>query len=269
MRGLYIYNILAVVALSLCGCSANEAEVVVEGYGRVAFDVTTQAKLPTTATRSDMFELPARYTPSVEDMTLRVVADNLEFDESYESVAEYNELLPYLPAGDYTAFVVNGAEESAQFSGSVAFTAVARRLDAQESLVATLQNSALTCEPTESFLGYFAGGATLVVSTESGERFTFEYGEESSDDLEIYFVDAGLDIYLEGEGTKQAATESGRAETVTFAKQKIGTTAATTMSRIEVDASGAGGASLKITLNDTITEFIESELELNPFALTL
>ncbi|MFI3328375.1 MAG: DUF4493 domain-containing protein [Rikenellaceae bacterium] len=273
----YLYNIMF-AALLLTGCvKSGEALVGTSaeaGYGKVALNVATQSTIATrTSGESDRFELPEEYIPTADEIELRIVGTYLdvdddlkqkEYDQTFESVAAYNELLPYIPAGDYTASVYHEGEAGAIFAGEVAFTVVARRLDAEESLTAVLQNSGLRVEATTIFLGYFGGGATLVISTSAGDEFTFVY--PTDEEPTILFVDAELELYLEGEATKQPTTESGRAETVTLTKQKIGTTAATTISRIEVDAAAAGGATITVKLNDTITSYTESDLELNPFS---
>ncbi len=267
----YIYNIVAVALLfASCVKGGDSAGIYVAeaGFGKVAFNVATESSV---ATRSDKFELPAEYIPTAEEIELRIVGSYLdvdddmqlkEYDQTFESVATYNELLPYLPAGDYTASVYH--DNSAIFAGSVSFTVVARRLDAEANLTATLQNSAIKVTATDSFVGYFGGGATITISTSAGDKFQYIYPMEG--EPAIIFVDADLELYLEGEGTKQATTESGRAESVTFTKQKIGTTAMATISNITIDAAAAGGATITVTLEDTITEYTESDLELNPLS---
>ncbi len=185
MRG-HIYIILMSIALLFAGC-ANRGElsylyVAEAGYGKMMFNISTESNIET---RSDRFELPERYIPSLEEIELRIVGTYLDaddglaqkdYDQIFESVAAYNELLPYIPDGEYTAVVEHTcAYSGAIFAGSTQFTVVARRLDAEADLTVKLQNSAVTLSVTDIFRGYFSGGATLVVSTSNEDSFTFAF----------------------------------------------------------------------------------------------
>lgn len=277
----------ALLLATSCTKSASTSDEPNIGYGRLAIEFSADSAITMTTTRSDSdkYYLDAALIPSQEEFVLTIEGSYIDSESgetkqlsrSYENLEAYNtaESLdgetapPTLPAGDYTFTLSDGgdtAEESAMnvcFSGSTSITLYAQDFDATACVTVSMQNAAIALETSEYFDGYFAGGATLKLSTEGGASIS--YDSYDYDEQTILFVAPLTTLYLEGTATKQAPTEDPEsAPTVTFVKSEIGSTTAGTLSRVVVDAAEAGGGKISIILDDTITEIIYETIELNP-----
>lgn len=285
MKEIILCIMLAFAGIS-CSKQAEESSSLNIGEGRMAILLDTQSAITATTRSGDTYELPEAVIPSEEDFSIAITGSYIDattletksYSYSYESLEAYNtaeemaggvKTPPFMPAGNYTATISNKGDESIEnstnacFAGSVDFTIEARITDGTATIMAKLQNSVVRVQTTTDFDSYFSGGATLILSTESGTTLTYSVPNEATED-EILFVSPGTTLYLEGSGVKDAPTENeSSAPTVTFAKAAIGTAAAGEMSTVVVDAEEAGGTVLNITLDDTITSVTEQKTELN------
>ncbi|MFR9557013.1 MAG: DUF4493 domain-containing protein [Rikenellaceae bacterium] len=281
---------LLYIAAVLFAISCNDTETGAEepniGYGRLAIETSTDNVITATTTRSDIYYLSEDLLPSDDELTLYVEGiyidsdsgETMTFSQGYESLDAYNEseevdgvmCPPYLPAGDYVFTITDSSDDTVEsatnacFTGSSDVTIYARDYNATANITLKLRNSIIAIETTEWFDNYFAGGATLKLSTESGSEIIYDSTSSDEENNAILFVPASTTLYLEGEGTKQSPTEDpSDASTVTFTKSSIGTTTAGILSRVAVDAATAGGSKITITLDDTITDISYETIELN------
>lgn len=270
---------LSLLATLFVGCSTNdEATQGSEmGYGSLAISALVEVGVET---RSDTYSIATELIPTSESLSITI--EGLEADEQgsyyyqkYDNLDAYNsaeddgetQSPPMLLEGDYLVTLSNEVDPTAEsatnalFEGSATMTVVARDYEKQETISVVLTNSIVRLETTTDFDNYFAGGATLTLSTDNGAELYLDTHNKSED---ILFVVAETTLYLEGEGVKQPATEDPDSGTsVTFTKSEIGTAAKGAMTTISVDAQETGGAYITITFDETI-KYIDIPIQLNP-----
>lgn len=284
----YLYILAALLMCAACSKSEESATPVIDGgEGCVAIAFSSRNIVTSVETRSEDspvgYTIPAALLPAKEDFSLtlyRVVDDVAEEVGSYDTIEEYNTAgisktdgvtptPPYLAAGDYRVVVSDGRDietESATnacFSGTLDFKVHARDVDNEVEVVATLQNSIVRLGVTDWFLKYYAGGAELTITTEDGATMDCEFSATSPTDDQILFVEPETTLYLSGSAVKQPATESSTGATVTFSKNSIGKSTEGQMTTISADASVAGGTSITILFDDTITKINETSININ------
>ncbi|MFI3258995.1 MAG: hypothetical protein R3Y16_02745 [Rikenellaceae bacterium] len=288
-------TLLLTLATLLIGCSKESSSTGEEqniGFGRVEISAETFASVETTDTRSSVstYTIPEELYPTNETLSIKISGtyidsdDNLEkeYNYSYATLKAYNTadidsdgnlLPPYIPAGTYTFTLTSTGDISTEsatnafFSGSAVDVVVeARIVDTEISIPISLQNSILRLDVTEDFTSYFEGGASLTLSTESGSTLYYNYPDNSANEGAVLYVAPQTKLYLEGSATKQSPTENpDDAPTVTFSKSELSsTTTAATMSTVTVDATDAGGSSISVSVDGTITEISNESFELNP-----
>ncbi len=257
-------NILTLSALLLfVGCATSSSTEVELGEGSVIFNCEASSTVNQT-TRSTC-ELPSDLIPAVEDFSLEISGEYIDseslatesYNTEYQSISDYNEAAPMIPAGNYQATISHGTKGAegascALFSGSTTFEVIARK-EISKSITASLTNSAIQVQTTEWFDNYYSD-VLLTITTAAGNSFDF-----TSNDEQLIFVDAASEITLKG-----SATKAQTGTTVEWSESVIGTTEAQTLSTITVDASQAGGATISITFDQTLTEVTLDDTELNP-----
>ncbi len=280
------------IAALCASCSTDEAQMPDSGYGAMRIELATNSTANITlsddAMRSTLSttEIPAEFIPTEDDFSLKITGSYydyesdsyLDFEQEYDTLSAYNTAEvdednpslshpPYLRAGEYTAVMESGegvnveSATNAHFKGELSFTIRGRDYDATGTLTATLQNSMIMLTTTPYFESYFAGGATLTLSTTQTTSITIDTTDAESYD-QMLFVSPATTLYLEGSGTKQPQG-NGSAESVTFTKTSIGTTSAQTLTTVVVDADDAGGKFIEVLLNDTSVEINEVDIDLN------
>ena len=248
----------------LSGCSKEITEA--DDTGRAAFacmpDIVVDEQTRATV------QLPIAI-PAAADFSLTITGkpDNAEYTfepKSWDKFSNYKQL--DLHAGKYTATFTLGdpdTEGSAEycFEGSADFIITARRTT-DVTVKPKLANSAIKLNSTEWFSNYYTD-ARFFVTTSAGNRFSFRPTAELANRTGTVYVQAGSKLVLSGTATKK---QNG--VQVEFPATEIGTTKATTLHAINIDASQAGGGALRITLGSTdeMTEVAPVEIELNPEA---
>lgn len=266
-----------------CSKSEGEAATSAGGEGCVTLAFSSSSIVSTAVTRSNTYQIPAELLPEVADFSLsiyRVDGDTAELIESYDTIEEYNTsgisktdgvtpTPPYLEEGIYRAVVNDGRDVTTEnatnacFAGTLDFMVYARDVDNEVEVTATLQNSIVRLGVTDWFLNYYAGGAELTITSEAGATMDCDFSEDSPTDDQIFFVQPETTLYLSGSAVKQPTTESSTGTTVTFSKNSIGTTITGEMTSITVDASVAGGKTIEIKFDDTITQINETSININ------
>ncbi len=269
------YILLAAALFS--ACSINEALDITEGEGRMDFSVQVNSEVEsasTTRAESDTYTISADLVPTTSELKLEIYEKNsysdseitYELYKEYASVDDYD--TPAMPAGNYTAVVTNGgdineeSETNAVFADSVDFVINSVEEVGSTTLTATLQNSIIKLEVTDDFNNYFAGGATLKLTTDAGSELELNFPLDADEVEKILFVTPGTKLYLEGSAVKQDPG-TGTAPTVTFTKNQVGTAVQGAMNSVLVDASETGGATITITINDTITTVSTTTVDVN------
>ncbi|MFR9592331.1 MAG: DUF4493 domain-containing protein [Rikenellaceae bacterium] len=267
----------------LASCSVNDSFEVSknEGVGSVALyaEITNEvgATIASKAENST-YTIPTELVPSASDLKLAIyekITDS-ESGTEYNLYKEYANLSAYdapeMSAGDYTAIVSYGegidveSATNAFFTDTLDFTIVANE-SITASMNATLANSIVKLQVTDDFNTYFAGGATLKLSTEAGGSIELDFPLADDADESILFVEANTNLYVGGTAIKQDPG-TGVAPSVTFATTKVGVANQGMMNNVIIDASDTGGASITITINGTITTVSTTTVDVNSGSIT-
>lgn len=240
--------------LLMSGCSKEAAEADGSGYAAFACMPDIVVDEQTRAT----VQLPIAI-PAAADFKLTVANADGSYSEMYEHFRDYDQ--PLMKSGEYTATFSLGdpeAESSTayRFEGSTLFKVTANRTT-QVTVRPKLVNSAIRLSTTEWFDNYYSS-AQFTVTTEAGNSFTF-----TPTSGQTIFVKAGTALKLRG-----TAVKAQNGAEVTFPESTIGTTKASSLHTLTIDAAQAGGGALRITLGSTdeMTEVAPVEIELNPEA---
>ena len=244
----------SLLALTLSACSDDVAQGEQKGEGRVTIGCVAATNVVDTRADVDCT------TPAVEDFALTIEGAGHTYSANYATIAEFNEGDNYLHLGSYKATVVAGdiAEEGydkATFVGSANFTVEARK-NTDVKITATIANTLVKVEVTDAFKTYFAGGHALKLTTAAGNEFDVTAQTEP-----IFIAPASFTIG--GTATKQPNQSGAEGTAVTLPEYKMENAAAKTLYTVKFDVENAGGATLTISLNDTLVESIDIEQELN------
>lgn len=247
------FAIFSLVALSLTACDKGVDTNEAKGKGSVAFKVGETTEV--VDTRANV----SCTTPVAEDFSLRIEGVDSSYAADYDNIAIFNEN-NYLVEGQYKATVSAGslAEEGydkAMFVGSKEF-AVAARQHTDVEITATIANALVKVEVTENFTNYFVGGHSLKLTTAAGNEFDVTAQTEP-----IFFAPGAFTI--SGTATKQPNQSGKGGVEVTLPEYKNESAVAQTLYIVKLDVENVGGATLTITLNETLVESIDIEQELN------
>lgn len=241
-------------AILLSGCSKEAAETDGSGYAAFACMPDIVVEEQTRATVQLPIDIPA-----AADFRLEVTNADGSYKEVYDEFRKYDQ--PSMKSGEYTATFSLGdpeAESSTayRFEGSTRFKVTANRTT-QVTVRPKLVNSAIRLSTTEWFDNYYSS-AQFTVTTEAGNSFAF-----TPTSGQTIFVKAGTALKLRG-----TAVKAQNGAEVTFPESTIGTTKASSLHTLTIDATQAGGGALRITLGSTdeMTEVAPVEIELNPEA---
>ncbi len=288
-KTLYIF-----LAALVASCSADDESIDIsapDGMGRVNFSlsINDQVDISTTRATNVYYFIPDSLIPTKEELPLKIYQEVTNENDStyyalyqeYESVDEYNnaevddddpELYtsPYLPAGNYAATVSNGLDinvesnVNAVYGDSISFTVVARKTDVTKAITAKLTNAIVRLSVTENFNSYFAGGASLTLSTENDSSFTVEFPLSEGAVDSVLYVAPQTKLYLKGSAVKQDPG-TGTAPTVTFTKSEIGVAKQYYMNTVLVDVDEVGGSTIEVSINDQFTQIDPEDFNLNDF----
>lgn len=248
-----LFAIASLLALTLSACSDDVAQSEQKGEGRVTIGCVAATNV--VETRANV----GCTTPAAEEFALKIEGVGHTYTADYATIAEFNDGNNYLHLGSYKATVVAGdineeGYDKATFAGSANFTVEARK-NTEVEITATIANALVKVEVTENFKNYFVGGHTLKLTTAAGNEF------DVTEQTEPIFI-APASFTIGGTAIKQP-NQSGVEGTVVTLHYVLENVAAQTFYTVKLDVENAGGATLTITLNDTIVESIDIEQELN------
>lgn len=247
------FTIASLFALTLSACSEEVANGEQKGEGRVTIDCVASTTVD--ETRANI----SCTTPAAEDFTLRIEGVGHTYTADYANIAEFNDD-NYLNNGQYKASVVAGnvneeGYDKATFAGSEEFT-VEPRKNTQVNIKATIANALVKVEVTENFKRYFEGGHALKLTTAARNEF------DVTTQTEPIFI-APTSFTVTGTAVKQANQSGAEGTVVTLPAYNMENAAAQTLYTVKFDVENAGGATLNITLNETLVESFDIEQELN------
>lgn len=248
------FAIASLLALTLSACSDDVAQSEQKGEGQVTIGCVAATNV--VETRANV----GCTTPAAEDFALRIEGVGHTYTADYATITEFNEGDNYLHLGTYKATVVAGditeeGYDKATFVGSANFTVEARK-NTNVEITATIANALVKVEVTDAFEAYFEGGHTLKLTTAAGNEF------DVTEQTEPIFI-APDSFTIGGTAIKQPNQSGVEGTVVTLPNYVLESVAAQTLYTVKLDVENAGGATLTITLNDTLIESIDIEQELN------
>ncbi len=244
----------SLLALTLSACSDDVAQSEQKGEGRVTIGCVAATNV--VDTRANV----SCTTPSVADFALTIEGVGHTYSANYATIAEFNEGDNYLHLGSYKATVVAGditeeGYDKATFVGSANFSVEARK-NTDVEITAKIANTLVKVEVTDGFKTYFAGGHALKLTTAAGNEF------DVTAQTEPIFI-APDSFTIGGTATKQPNQSGAEGIAVNLPEYEKENAAAQTLYIVKFDVENAGGATLTITLNDTLVESVDIEQELN------
>lgn len=285
-----IYILCAAALLAACGAE-EESSIdlsIPEGMGCVPIELSISDSVESNVTKANSYDenysIPEELIPSEDKFKLMLYKKSDETNEyelykEYDKVSDYSNAevdkydpevtyTQYLPAGSYAAVASDGGDidiESSTnvvYGDSTTFTVIERNVTATKFMVAELENSIIRLKVTDNFNNYFAGGASMTLSTANGSEIAVEFPFDDKAQDSILFVAPETRLFLAGTATKQDPG-TGSAPSVTFSKKEVGSTVINKMNTVLVDVEEAGGATIKISLNDQIIDVPIVEIDLN------
>ena len=250
-----LISLASFVALVMASCTNETPEGDANAKGSVVFDLAIQTEVDDTRSNINCT------TPTVEAFKLTIEGVNHTYKKEYATIAEFNENDNYLHIGTYRATVTAGdisveGYDKPTFIGSAEFSVSARE-NTDVEIAATIANALVKVVTTDAFNNYFVGGAKFELTTKGGNKF------DVTEKTEPLFI-APEEFVVNGTATKQPNQSGAAGVEVTLPEYKMETPAAKTFYTIKFDVTNAGGASLEITLNDTLADSIALEdVELN------
>lgn len=256
MKRQLIY-LFAPAILLAAGCSENHtSDNEKEGYGTLRIGCETD----------DILAVRAAATPGADDFALRLTRDGES--RSWASVTDFNTENPLLPMGACTATITSGDPEAEGYdkpcyAGSERFE-LRPRVQNRVQITATVANSQALVRTTEQFRAYFHD-AVITVTTGRGNAFDFRFATTESpavpDSAEPVYVCAATTLSVAGTAFRQGGDK------VSFPAQALAATKPATRHIFEFDAANAGTATLRIWLDDSLTETVTIPVELNEDAI--
>lgn len=270
-----IFTLALLVSLSLASCSKDvQTTGDAAENGRVAISLSFDTQVD--ATRAEATYKVVCTEPSVDDFSLvvdglttddAVEADRrpLSYHEEFAKISEFNG--EYIARGFYRAEVATGdvtveGYDKPAFVGVCDSFQVFPRQEVDVEITATIANALVLVEVTEAFETYFEGGHTFNVVTAAGNTFEDVTGAKAGEP--IFINPASFSVV--GTATKQVTQSGVEAEVVSFDLTPNVEIKPRTLYRVKMDVSNAGGATLKITINNEVVEETPIEEELNPWA---
>lgn len=240
----HLKTILSVMVLMLAiSCTKSH----VEGNGQVSFSLSSNDQIAD-QTKSNVSSFTQ--LPSTGNFTI-TIKDAAEATFWTGKLSEWDETT-LLPAGVYTATATYGDLEEEGFdkpffTGASSFTVVGEKTTAV-SITVSLANTVIFISCTDNFKNYYED-YTFSLVRDDVTIANFVKGETKA-----AFVD-GYKITLQG-------TVKSPTKTQTFAKDYTNLNAATAY-EVLFDASNVGGATVTISINNTVENVELGDVELN------
>lgn len=244
----------ASAALLMVGCHDDNSIQTVAGEGTMRINATASGEIITkTGTESGMMV----DVPQISDFSLKITGNN--FEKSWDSVSNYDFETERYVAGNYNVSIEYGdiAVEGYNvpyFYTSESVEVLDRNRTTNVELVATVGNAIVEVVTTENFRGYFPQHKFTMTTASN----TFELKEN---DDELLFIAPQENVAIDCTCIRQSNIASGKEESL--ATQYIPTVNARTRYIVTYDLKSAGNVTITVTLNETIIDTFDVDVELN------
>lgn len=249
-------TILAVLALGVISvsCSSDEPGADGNSYGTIEPNFAADYDVSFSRAQAESASAPAVIQPEIGDFAVKLTKDDGSVSKTWSKVSEMSTSETF-PVGDYTISasygdIANEGFDMPYYYGDAEFTIYDGDV-ATPSVTATLQNSMVSIDYTESFIKYFTDYSTTIQSV-TGTYITF-----AKDEVRAAYVKPG-DVKI----TMELTNTEGK--TVTVMPASITDVKARYHYHVTFDVNNGenGEALLVITFNDELADGGEVEITL-------
>ncbi len=250
---------LAAVVMATVACT-DKVETKA-GYGEIRVSTLSSPKvsLKNVAQSDNTYTIDGLALPSGDDFALDVIYDLDGSKQGWASITDFGNEKHYFTEGNYTIKVAHGNPEvegfdiEPYFAGEKAIVVEARKTT--EAVVpAYIGHSLVVVECTDKFNNYFTSSKFKVTTLAGGE---FDVTLPMTQNLFIRPQQFSIDC--------TAVKQTG--EEISLPTQTITEVNPQTRYTVKFDVAEAGGATVEITLNDTIIGNVSIDKELNDDAI--
>lgn len=244
----------ASAALLMVGCHDDSSIETIAGEGAMKICATASGEVITKAGEESGVMVDV---PQIADFALKITGNN--FEKSWDSVSDYDFESERYTAGKYNVSIEYGDATAEGYNVPYFYAlqeveVLDRNRTTNVELVATVGNAIVEVVTTENFRGYFPQHKFTMTTASN----TFELKEN---DDELLFVAPQENVAIDCTCIRQSNLASGKEETL--ATQYIQTVKARTRYIVTYDLRSAGNVTITVTLNETIIDTFEVEVELN------
>lgn len=246
--------IIAFITSLMVGCKEETPITTTAGEGTMQISATASGEVLTKAGGESGITVA---TPSISEFSLKITGDN--YEKSWSSIDDYNFMTERLLAGLYEVAIEYG-DPTAEgynlpyFYGSKQVEVLDRNRTTDVELTATVGNAIVEVATTETFRGYFPEYEfTMTTATNT---FTLK-----ENDAEPLFIAPQERVAIDCTCIRQSNIATGASEQL--ATQYIANVKARTRYVITYDLKSAGSVTITVSLDETIIDTFEVDVELN------
>ena len=258
MKHLFKIVGFAAVAIAAVACTGKVESP--KGFGEICINANSSSAVSLKNVSSDnTYTIEGLTLPASENFSLEMVSSLDDSMQSWSTIAEFSSETRYFASGSYTLKVahgdptIEGYDITPYFAGEKEIT-VEPRKTTNAVVPAYIQHALVAIECTEQFNSYFTSAA-FKISTLAGAEFDVTLPMTKN-----LFI-RPQQFAVECTAVKQTGEE------VSLPKQIFTAINPQTRYTVKFDVAQAGGATIEITLNNTLVGEIVIENELNDDAL--
>lgn len=232
-----------------------------KGHGEVIVSAISSPKvsLKNVTSGDKVYTIEGVTLPTSDNLSLEIISDEDNSKQSWATITEFGSEKRYFTEGVYTIKVahgdstIEGYDIAPYFYGEKKISVTARQVTKAE-ISACIGHSLVNVECTEKFNSYFTS-AEFKISTLAGGEFEVTLPMTKN----LFICPQQFAI------TCTAVKQTG--EEIALPKQIFTEVNPQTRYTVKFDVAEAGGATIQISLNDTIVGNVTIETELNDDAL--
>ena len=255
---LKMLGLVAVVTTMVACTDKVESQ---KGYGEISVSALSSPKvsLKNVTTDDKVYTINGLTLPASNDFSLEIISAADASKQTWATITEFGSEKRYFLEGNYTLKVasgdptIEGYDIAPYFAGEKEITVEARKVTTA-AVPAYIGHSLVAVECTDKFNSYFTSAA-FKISTLAGAEFDVTL--PMSQNLFIRPQQFAIDC--------TAVKQTG--EEITLPKQIFTEVNPQTRYTVKFDVAEAGGATIEISLNNTIVGNVNIDNELNDDAL--
>lgn len=257
----HLLKTLGLAAIVMATVACTDKVETKSGYGEIRVSATSspQVSLKEVVSNDNIYTVEGLTLPAGDDFSLEIISKADNTKQGWATITDFGSEKHYFTEGDYTIKVAygnsttEGYDIAPYFTGEKDITVVARKVT-EAVIPAQIYHSLVAVECTEKFNSYFTSASFKITTLAGGE---FDVTLPMSKNLFILPQQFAIDC--------SAVKQTG--EAIALPKQIFTEVNPQTRYTVKFDVAQAGGATIEITLNDTLVGSVAIENELNDDAL--